>query len=184
MLVNGVGFQTETLPELACRLRKPGPALLSGPRSFAHDPKIKAAVIAAPGFGFSFAPDGLCELTTPVQLWSGEADIDVPYATTPPLCGRRFARKSSFTRFQARDTLRFLRPAAGSDQRCPAEAPKISTARRCIGAQTATWSAFSRLDLEEFRRPDRRGGVRPVGSVLCGVAQPVRRLSVGADRQR
>jgi predicted dienelactone hydrolase len=34
-----------------------------------HDPRIKAAVLADPGFSFLFLPDDLKDLTVPVQLW-------------------------------------------------------------------------------------------------------------------
>jgi predicted dienelactone hydrolase len=36
----------------------------------AHDPRIKAAVIADPAFGPLFLPDGLQHVTVPVQLWA------------------------------------------------------------------------------------------------------------------
>ena len=68
-------------PEFACELWKPGKAPLPAPDSFAGDGRIKAAVIAAPGFGFAFVPDGLSNVHVPVQLWSGTADTHVPYAT-------------------------------------------------------------------------------------------------------
>ena len=35
-----------------------------------HDPRIKAAVIADPGFLFLFGPDGLKSVNAPVQLWA------------------------------------------------------------------------------------------------------------------
>ena len=40
---------------------------------FTHDPRIKAAVIAAP-IGMVFSGDGLSEITAPVQLWRAERD--------------------------------------------------------------------------------------------------------------
>jgi len=36
-----------------------------------HDPRVKAAVVAAPGYGFTFVPNGLAKATVPVQIWSG-----------------------------------------------------------------------------------------------------------------
>lgn len=44
----------------------------------AHDPRIRAAVIAAPALGYAFAPDGLAKVSVPVQLWRGEADTILP----------------------------------------------------------------------------------------------------------
>lgn len=49
--------------------------------AFASDARIKAAVVAAPGLGFTMAPNGLANVRVPVQLWSGDKDVNVPYAT-------------------------------------------------------------------------------------------------------
>ncbi|MEY4564566.1 MAG: hypothetical protein RLZZ618_3843 [Pseudomonadota bacterium] len=43
------------------------------------DPRIKAAVIAAPALGFTFTPDGLKHVTVPVQLWRAENDVVLPH---------------------------------------------------------------------------------------------------------
>ncbi len=43
------------------------------------DPRIKAAVIAAPALGFTFSPDGLKNVKVPVQLWRAEHDTLVPH---------------------------------------------------------------------------------------------------------
>jgi predicted dienelactone hydrolase len=69
-------------PEFVCRLLKPG-AFAAPPAAaeWVHDPRLKAAVIVAPGFGFAFAPDGLSAVKAPVQLWQGAADTAVPLAT-------------------------------------------------------------------------------------------------------
>jgi predicted dienelactone hydrolase len=42
------------------------------------DPRIKAAVIAAPGFGFAFTPSGLQGVRIPIQLWRAEDDRHQP----------------------------------------------------------------------------------------------------------
>ncbi len=44
----------------------------------AADPRIKAAVVAAPAIGFAFAADGLKNVKVPVQLWRAENDLLVP----------------------------------------------------------------------------------------------------------
>ncbi|HSL31368.1 MAG TPA: dienelactone hydrolase family protein [Anaerolineales bacterium] len=49
--------------------------------AFSPDMRIKAAVVAAPGLGFTMTPNGLDKVQIPIQLWSGENDINVPYAT-------------------------------------------------------------------------------------------------------
>jgi predicted dienelactone hydrolase len=53
----------------------PAPAT---PAPLAHDPRIKAAVLAAPALGFAFAPTGLSKVTIPVQLWRAEWDTVLP----------------------------------------------------------------------------------------------------------
>jgi predicted dienelactone hydrolase len=39
-----------------------------------HDPRVKAAVIAAPAIGYAFTKVGLDKVTAPVQLWRAEDD--------------------------------------------------------------------------------------------------------------
>lgn len=43
------------------------------------DARFKAAVVAAPALGFTFAPDGLKNINVPVQLWRAENDTLVPH---------------------------------------------------------------------------------------------------------
>lgn len=68
-------------PELACELWKPGRTEVLMADSFSRDPRVRAAVIAAPGYGFTFVPDGLAKVTVPVQIWSGTMDNNVPTTT-------------------------------------------------------------------------------------------------------
>jgi predicted dienelactone hydrolase len=44
-----------------------------------HDPRIKAIVIAAPAFGFTFGRAGLSGVHAPVQLWSAADDRHQPH---------------------------------------------------------------------------------------------------------
>ena len=53
--------------------------------AFSPDLRIKAAVVAAPGLGFTMVPNGLHNVSVPVQLWSAEDDFNVPYATNTRL---------------------------------------------------------------------------------------------------
>lgn len=77
-----VAIQCAERPEFVCRLRKAGRVLANpAPSQWTHDPRIAAAVIAAPGLGFTFEPAGLAAVHVPVQLWSGAKDQSVPYAT-------------------------------------------------------------------------------------------------------
>ena len=74
-------------PEFACQLLSQvnsaplHPEGVPPASAFIRDVRIKAAVVAALGLGFTFVPGGLAKVTAPVQLWSGEADVNVPEAT-------------------------------------------------------------------------------------------------------
>jgi predicted dienelactone hydrolase len=50
------------------------------PTAWRADPRIRAAVIAAPALGFTFSPDGLRGITAPVQLWAAADDRVLPVA--------------------------------------------------------------------------------------------------------
>lgn len=49
--------------------------------SWPWDSRIRAAVLAAPGLGFTFDNDSVSRVTIPVQLWAGTADTTVPLAS-------------------------------------------------------------------------------------------------------
>ena len=46
--------------------------------AWVHDPRIKAAVVAAPALGYTFGRTGLAGVTVPVQLWRAEDDHVLP----------------------------------------------------------------------------------------------------------
>lgn len=74
-------------PEFACDVLRQGKSPLLAPGgaaaagAFVADPRIRAVVAAAPGLGFTMTPEGLSGVRVPVQLWSGEKDASVPYAS-------------------------------------------------------------------------------------------------------
>lgn len=47
--------------------------------AWVHDPRIKAAVIAAPAFGFTFGRAGLSSVIAPIQLWRAADDRHQPH---------------------------------------------------------------------------------------------------------
>ena len=49
-----------------------------GGKTWSHDPRIKAAVLAAPALAFVFGRDGLAGVRAPIQLWRGEVDQTLP----------------------------------------------------------------------------------------------------------
>lgn len=77
-----------TQPEFACALWSTLPAPVPA-TSWTHDFRIRAAAIAAPGYGFAFDPNGLSSVKTAVQLWNGDSDHIVPYETNEALVRKR-----------------------------------------------------------------------------------------------
>ena len=63
-----------------CRLVASMPHVFDnvGEMHWVHDARIKAVVSAAPAIGFTFAPDGLRNVTVPVDLWRAEDDHHLP----------------------------------------------------------------------------------------------------------
>jgi predicted dienelactone hydrolase len=43
-----------------------------------HDPRVRAAVVAAPALGYTFGKAGLANITAPIQLWRAENDHILP----------------------------------------------------------------------------------------------------------
>ncbi len=79
-----VGPECRQYPEdFACQLiAKSGSNLavpLTSATARAADPRIKAAVMAAPALGFTFSPDGLKNVKVPVQLWRADNDAMLPH---------------------------------------------------------------------------------------------------------
>ena len=65
--------------DFGCRTaRATGARPLVPPAAFVHDPRIAAAVVAAP-LGVLFAPEGLAGIKAPIQLWRGELDENLPH---------------------------------------------------------------------------------------------------------
>jgi predicted dienelactone hydrolase len=71
-------------PEFACKVlghfKSPymNAAAPKEGEAFAPDPRIKAAVLAAPGMGFTLAEHALDKVAAPIQLWNAEKDENVP----------------------------------------------------------------------------------------------------------
>jgi predicted dienelactone hydrolase len=58
----------------ARELRNGPPAPPAPPSAFVHDPRITAAIVAAPAIGYVFTPEGLSGVKIPIQLWRGDRD--------------------------------------------------------------------------------------------------------------
>lgn len=78
--------------------------------AFLADSRIKAAVVAAPGLGFTIAPDGLSRVRAPIQLWSGDKDDKVPYATNAKLIREALGSRVEFHSVPGAGHFSFLVP--------------------------------------------------------------------------
>lgn len=89
-----IASRCSAAPEFVCTLladaRSPllDSAAVPPASDFVRDSRVKAAVIVAPGMGFTFVPDGLANVSVPVQLWTGDADRNVPTSTNAGAVGR------------------------------------------------------------------------------------------------
>lgn len=86
-IIGGVADLTKIAPmcgqhpgDFACHLVANSQNPLEAPAATAAaDARVKAAVVAAPALGFTFAPGGLKNVKVPVQLWRAEDDVVVPH---------------------------------------------------------------------------------------------------------
>jgi predicted dienelactone hydrolase len=100
-------------PEFICTLWMELPAASPPPSAWVHDPRVKALVAAAPGYGFAFEPTGLAAVTVPVQLWLGAADRRVPYETNLAVIRRLLPNAPEYRQVPDAGHFAFLAP-------CPA----------------------------------------------------------------
>lgn len=77
--------QCSAQPEFVCKITSPQTYRDLLPQTWQADKRIRAAVVAAPGLGFIFAPNGLAGVRVPVQLWAGSRDHTVPFPTNAGL---------------------------------------------------------------------------------------------------
>jgi predicted dienelactone hydrolase len=80
-LTHGAAYCASYPDEWACRkIRESGASSSAAPpAAFVHDPRIAAAVIAAPAIGYAFTPEALAGIKAPIQLWRGDSDDLLPH---------------------------------------------------------------------------------------------------------
>lgn len=105
-----VGPHCNAKREFICDLLKPGALRVPAASEWAHDPRVQAAVIVAPGFGFAFDPDGLAGVKVPVQLWAGGADRNLPLATNAGAVRRLLPVPTEFHLVERAGHFSFLPP--------------------------------------------------------------------------
>ncbi|MES3024355.1 MAG: dienelactone hydrolase family protein [Pseudomonadota bacterium] len=105
-------------PEFACEVlgHFKSPLLKAGTPTIGDaivpDPRIRAAVVAAPGFGFTMGPGALNNVNIPVQLWSGDKDDTVPYATNGKVVHDMLGSKLEFHSVAGASHFSFLAPCS------------------------------------------------------------------------
>lgn len=101
-------------PEFVCEvLRVTQSPLVDGPDgagAFLADPRLRAAVVAAPGLGFTFAHGGLEDVAIPVQVWSGDRDTSVPYASNTGIVEQALGARAESHRMAGASHVSFLAP--------------------------------------------------------------------------
>jgi predicted dienelactone hydrolase len=131
-------------PEFVCGILKPE-AAGAPPPVWTHDPRIAAAVIAAPGLGFAFEPAGLADVRIPVQLWAGAEDETVPYASNAGIVRRLLPQAPDFNSVEGAVHLSFLAP-------CTPQTPPPLCQDRAGFDRAAFHLAFNRSMIAFFRQ--------------------------------
>jgi predicted dienelactone hydrolase len=129
-------------PEFVCRIMQPQ----TGPTPhWTHDPRIAAAVIAAPGLGFLFEPAGLDRVTVPVQLWVGTADDTVPTSSNGAIVARLLRTRPEFRSVPDAVHYSFLAP-------CTPQTPPFLCQDRPGFDRSAFHQSFNAAIVAFFRR--------------------------------
>jgi predicted dienelactone hydrolase len=97
-------------PEFVCQTTSPREYRNVEPGDWQQDKRIRAAVLAAPGLGFTFEPSGVAEVNVPVQLWAGSADTTVPVATNAGLIRDLLGRRAELQVVPGAAHFSFLMP--------------------------------------------------------------------------
>lgn len=101
-------------PEFICKVlahvKSPLLETGEGAGTFAADPRIGAAAVAAPGLGFTLANGGLSAVSVPVQVWSGDKDELVPFATNTRIVQDELGSRAEARQMAGATHLSFLAP--------------------------------------------------------------------------
>lgn len=105
-------------------LRKAGvaPETIQQPGAIERTPQIKAMVVAAPALGFTFAPNGLRNVTIPIQLWRAGRDHILPHPDYAQAVEEALPRTPEYHVEADADHFDFLAPC---DDRLKTIAPPI-----------------------------------------------------------
>jgi len=131
------------------QLRKRAGTAAAGalPATWSHDPRIRAAVVAAPALGYAFADGGLADVTAPVQLWRAQEDRVLPDPDYAEAVRRALPRPPEFHSVPNADHFDFLAPCSEDLKRY---APAICASRPGFD-RTAFHDAFNQDVVRFFR---------------------------------
>jgi predicted dienelactone hydrolase len=136
--------------EMICKLG--GTAYLSGPQAASlpastwhHDPRIKAAVLVAPAFGFAFDPVSLNGISASVELWGGSEDSNVAFASTVPYLTEHMPNVSAVHEVANAKHYSFLRPCSEA-----LKAKNVETCSDLPGFDRAAFQETLNQDLLTF----------------------------------
>lgn len=121
-----IGKHCATSPEFVCKVLEHFKSPLLDVDAPAGDPMqasphIKAVVLAAPGLGFTMTPAALAGVKVPVQLWIGEKDEAVPFATNAKVIMDGLGQSVEFHAVPNASHVSFLAPCG------PVKIPEICT---------------------------------------------------------
>jgi predicted dienelactone hydrolase len=118
------------------------------PNVWVHEPRIRAAVIAAPALGFAFTAAGLRNVTAPILLWRAAEDRVLPHPEYAEAVRRALPRPPEYRVVQGAGHYDFLAPC---DAALAASAPTIC--RSGLGFnRTSFHAAFNAKVVAFFRR--------------------------------
>jgi len=162
VMIGGVPDMTRVAPyctehpeEWACRRLK-GTRTPQEPDAFVHDPRIAAAVIAAPAIGYSFTPKGLANIQAPIQLWRGDSDEIYRTRAMPRIYTTGCRQSPSITWCQTPAILLSWRRAPrrlNALRRRSAATPRVSIVRLSIASSMPPWWTSSKRSSAYDNRP-------------------------------
>ena len=98
-----------------CQILQAHPAAADqriAPDAWRADPRIKAAVVAAPALGFAFSQQGLAGVQAPIQLWRAGNDHILPSPDYAEPVRDRLPRKPEYHVVPGADHFDFLAPCS------------------------------------------------------------------------
>lgn len=102
--------QPEFICEALAQVHSPLLGSAAGAGDFVADDRIKAAVVAAPGLGFTFHNGGLGKVRIPVQVWSGSQDTTVPFESNTRIVQAGLGDRAEARQLEGASHLSFLAP--------------------------------------------------------------------------